>query len=172
MATSDGTPDGPGIPEGPGTPDDGGPSEPPGRGDVDPPLPPDAVLQRYGARALDPVTAVRLTDRPVPRPTAYVADRLLVPAALWNDEGTRARLSSVLEQQGVRPLADEESVAVAAELREAAGALDGVIDPDPGTVEVVQRPRRTPGPCCRRCAPRPSTPASPTCSPGSGWTTC
>jgi len=50
------------------------------RGDVDPPLPPPDVLQRYNVRVLDPTTAMRRRGD-VLRPTLYVADELIVQAA-------------------------------------------------------------------------------------------
>jgi hypothetical protein len=46
-------------------------------GDDDPPLPPPSVLSRFNARALDPADASVLPGQKL-RPTAYVADRLLV----------------------------------------------------------------------------------------------
>ena len=49
------------------------------RVEFDPPLPPRWVLARHGARVLDPATAVAVADVKGVRPTAYVADRLLVP---------------------------------------------------------------------------------------------
>src|SRR5690349_17053938 len=65
-----------------------------GRGDVDPPRPPADVLQRYNARVLDPVTAVRRNNEPL-RPTVYVADELIVPVTGWQPAldllGTAAR---------------------------------------------------------------------------------
>ena len=47
--------------------------------DVEPALPPRSVLEAHGARILDPQTAMRLPGEAVPRPTAYVADSLIVP---------------------------------------------------------------------------------------------
>jgi hypothetical protein len=39
---------------------------------------PPEVLTRYNARVLDPATAAKVADQPPPRPTVYLADRLIV----------------------------------------------------------------------------------------------
>jgi len=48
--------------------------------DYDPPLPSSDFLGRYGARVLDPHQSLQLVGQPPLRNTAYVADRLLIPA--------------------------------------------------------------------------------------------
>lgn len=52
----------------------------------DPPLPSEYVLGRYGARLVNPIRSPRSAQEQL-RPTAYVADRLLVPAG---EDGERA----------------------------------------------------------------------------------
>ncbi len=42
------------------------------------PFLPPAVVERFGIRVLDPVSAVPLSTGQAPRPTAYLGDRLLV----------------------------------------------------------------------------------------------
>lgn len=50
------------------------------------PRPSADVLARHGGRVLDPVDAVRLPGQPAPRPTAYVADQLVVASGLRQRE--------------------------------------------------------------------------------------
>lgn len=72
---------------------------------------PDRLLLDHGARVLDPVTAVRAqrNGRRL-RPTAYVADNLLVPRSLWAGGGrVRERLAEVAADNGLRVRADEAS---------------------------------------------------------------
>ncbi len=79
--------------------------------DVDP-VPPDAeLLVRHGALVLDPLTASRLPGQPVPRPTVYVADTLIVPAEVARaDDLTRlivdAAAAEGLYPQGLFPSSD------------------------------------------------------------------
>src|SRR3954447_7589105 len=50
------------------------------RGDHDPVMPPPEFLSRFGARLLDPATAVGYDGQRI-RPTVYLADHLLVASA-------------------------------------------------------------------------------------------
>lgn len=91
----------------------------------DPPVPSDYVLGRYGARLLSPVRSSRSAGDRELRPTAYVADRLIVPAgddgeaALTALEAAAEGLTLVEEQchlvcQGDRDLdPDEPRIATA-----------------------------------------------------------
>jgi hypothetical protein len=93
-------------------------------GDVDPPLPPDEVLQRYSARTLDPVEAVRLAGDDL-RPTTYVGGSLLIPLSLLNDDELRRAAGEEAEKLGYRLRPDGRSLRTAAELARYA-------DPDRG----------------------------------------
>ncbi|MFD4637871.1 S8 family serine peptidase [Lentzea sp. NPDC058436] len=59
---------------------------------------PDEVLQRHGARVLDPATATTGLAGPALQPTAYVANVLLVPIGLLrSDRGTLNNLLAVVK---------------------------------------------------------------------------
>ena len=62
---------------------------------------PAAVLQRHGARVLDPGTAVAVRGYPTPRSTVYRARTLLVPGDLLADRGFIAAVNRVLERAGM-----------------------------------------------------------------------
>jgi hypothetical protein len=93
------------------------PDQPPrlrGVGDEDPPLPSSVVLNRYNARVLDPADAPLLPGQRV-RPTAYIADRLLVQDQVFRDERSRGFLDAAagemgytLEAEQLRPQRDED----------------------------------------------------------------
>ena len=109
--------DGPGS-DGPRDWDDepdlpGGPPPYRGRGDVDPPLPADGVLRRYGARALDPAAVPVAPGGQPPRSTAYLPGRLLVPADVWLDFGLRARIEALAGEQRIALRAGRRSLALA-----------------------------------------------------------
>ena len=61
-------------------PQDGSQSSASASRDYDPPLPSNDFLARYRARILDPHQSLQLVGQPPLRNTAYVADRLLIPA--------------------------------------------------------------------------------------------
>src|SRR5450432_3538144 len=62
---------------------------------------PAAVLQRHGARVLDPATAVALHGQRPPRPTVYRARTLLVPEDLHSEPGLGA-INRALAPAGLR----------------------------------------------------------------------
>ena len=64
-------------------------------------LPPE-VLQRHGARVLDPETAVAVAGFRPPRSTVYRARTLLVPLEL-QQEPTVGHMNAVLRGVGVEP---------------------------------------------------------------------
>ncbi len=71
--------------------------------DVDP-VPPDAeLLARHGALVLDPLTATRLPGQPVPRPTVYVADSLIVPAVVARDDDLTRLIVDAAAAEGLFP---------------------------------------------------------------------
>jgi serine protease len=84
-------------------------------GDVDPPLPPPEILQRYSARTLDPVEAVRLAGDDL-RPTSYVGGSLLVPLSLLNDDELRVAAGEEAERLGHRLRPEGRSLRTATEL--------------------------------------------------------
>jgi hypothetical protein len=63
-------------------------------------LPP-ALLQRHGAKLLDPETAVAVHGYPPPRPTVYRARTLLVPGDLQTPAAVRA-INAILARVGIR----------------------------------------------------------------------
>lgn len=78
--------------------------------DVDALQVPDRLLLDHGARVLDPVTAVRsqANGRRL-RPTAYVADSMLMPPGVWSGGRVRDKLNEVAEANGLRAVLDEKS---------------------------------------------------------------
>ena len=85
---------------------------------------PAALLQRHGARVLDPGKAVRLSGDQPPRPTVYRARTLLVPDVVRQDDDVRRTITTVLADIGIelitpgsRTAADEFDLAPAAEHR-------------------------------------------------------
>ncbi|WP_109508601.1 S8 family peptidase [Nocardioides speluncae] len=72
--------------------------------DIDPPLPSMDILSGYGAKILDPLQAVTLPGQAV-RNTAYVADRLLIPASV--PDATWGLLQRAAAEQGYRLELDE-----------------------------------------------------------------
>jgi hypothetical protein len=70
-------------------------------GDIDPPLPTLDVLRRHGARLLDPTKAVVLPGQDDLRPTAYVANQLLVSTAGPDTERTVAALRDAARRLGL-----------------------------------------------------------------------
>jgi subtilisin family serine protease len=63
---------------------------------------PEALLQRHGARVLNPEDAVAIPDRPTPRSTAYRARTLLVPGFLLADTQLIESVNTVLARVGMR----------------------------------------------------------------------
>jgi hypothetical protein len=62
---------------------------------------PAALLQRHGARVLNPEEAVALPDRPTPRPTVYRARTLLVPEPILQDTAFIYSVNKVLGRVGM-----------------------------------------------------------------------
>ncbi len=62
---------------------------------------PAALLQRHGARVLDPGKAVRLSGDQPPRPTVYRAKTLLVPDVVRQDDDVRRTITTVLADIGI-----------------------------------------------------------------------
>ncbi|WP_410593200.1 S8 family peptidase [Amycolatopsis sp. lyj-23] len=65
------------------------------------PAPPRQVLDRHGARVLDPATAVAGAGRPAPRTTVYRPGVFLIPQKYLRDEQTLAAINDVLARIGV-----------------------------------------------------------------------
>jgi Subtilase family len=64
-------------------------------------LPP-TLLERHGARALDPATAAAVHGYPTPRPTVYRARTLLIPGHLLRHDDFVASINKVLEPDGMQ----------------------------------------------------------------------
>jgi serine protease len=75
-------------------------------GDEDPVLPPATVLRRHGGRELVPIDAVALPGQRL-RSTAYVTDRLLMPAKTYDDPVARAVLERAADTLGLRMVVDD-----------------------------------------------------------------
>src|SRR5690348_9844372 len=73
----------------------------PAIGDFDPAQPPSEILQRYGARTLDPASAVQFPGEDL-RSTSYIADTLLVPLSLLEDEELRRTAGEEAAKLGCR----------------------------------------------------------------------
>jgi subtilase family protein len=69
---------------------------------------PAALLERHGARVLDPGHAAVVDGYPAPRRTVYRARTLLVPDDLLRDEDFIAAVNDVLRHTGVRLVPPEE----------------------------------------------------------------
>lgn len=127
-----------GAPAGPGGTGDGGrdlPEPPPlVWGDVDPPMPPASILNRYGARVLDPATALRLPDQRL-RPAAYVSDVMLIPLSLIPEVQANGRVGGLAGRLGFSLQTSERSLRAATQLRDSFAGNDPV---DPAvTVRLV-----------------------------------
>jgi hypothetical protein len=72
--------------------------------DVDPPPISPEVLLRHGAKMLDPLTALRVPGQGELRPTAYIADRLLI---LANASDSRGVINEVAAELGLGVDVDE-----------------------------------------------------------------
>jgi hypothetical protein len=70
---------------------------------------PAALLQRHGARVLDPVLAAAVPGEPAPRPTVYRANTLLVPRNLMATE--RMEINRVLARAGMALVGPGEDTA-------------------------------------------------------------
>jgi hypothetical protein len=73
--------------------------------DFDPTMPPQDILDRYGARLLDPHHAEVMAGHPTVRNTAYVADRLLLPHD--HEPAARELVTSAARQIGLETFVDE-----------------------------------------------------------------
>jgi subtilisin family serine protease len=112
---------------------------------------PTAVLQRHGARVLDPghagvVDQPRSADEaapPPPRPTVYRARTLLIPDDLLRNTGFIAAVNAVLERVGMMVVAPTEDA-------------DADADIGRGDEEVLRALRELPRPAV--LAPRPGDP--------------
>jgi subtilisin family serine protease len=110
-----------------------------------------AVLQRHGARVLDPgkagvVAQPRSADQeapPPPRPTVYRARTLLVPDDLLRNPGFMAAINGILERVGMMVVAPTED-------------LDPDADIGRGEAEILRTLRELPRPAV--LAPRPGNP--------------
>lgn len=65
------------------------------------PVPPRQVLDRHGARVLDPATAVVAAGRPAPRTTVYRPGVFLVPRKYLRDPETLSSINRVLARIGL-----------------------------------------------------------------------
>jgi hypothetical protein len=65
------------------------------------PTPPRQVLDRHGARVLDPATAVLAAGQPVPRTTVYRPGVFLLPSQYARDPETLAAINGVLARIGI-----------------------------------------------------------------------
>ncbi|GAB3135996.1 S8 family serine peptidase [Amycolatopsis stemonae] len=65
------------------------------------PTPPRQVLDRHGARVLDPATSVVAAGQPVPRATVYRPGTFLIPDRYLRDQETLAAINRVLARIGV-----------------------------------------------------------------------
>ena len=70
---------------------------------------PAALLERHGARVLDPSRAAAVAGFPVPRPTVYRARTLLVPDHLLQDASLIEAINAVLARVGMKLLPPEPS---------------------------------------------------------------
>ena len=65
------------------------------------PVPPRELLDRHGARLLDPLIATVAPDRPAPRTTVYRPGVLLIPARYLYDPATLEAINDVLAKAGL-----------------------------------------------------------------------
>lgn len=65
------------------------------------PVPPRQLLDRHGARVLDPATAVVVAGQPVPRTTVYRPGAFLLPERYLRDQETLAAINRVLARIGI-----------------------------------------------------------------------
>jgi subtilisin family serine protease len=115
------------------------------------------VLQRHGARVLDPgqagvVAQPRSADQeapPPPRPTVYRARTLLVPDDLLRNPGFIAAINSILERVGMMVVAPTEDL-------DADSDADTDADIGRGEAEILRALRELPRPAV--LAPRPGDP--------------
>ena len=96
---------------------------------------PQDVLHRFGARVLDPSTAVRVPGQPPYRSTVYVADRLIINGDA--DDATRAALAQAAEQNGVRLVYEEGDREPRSHSAARAAGLDGRTDLFSTVVDLV-----------------------------------
>ncbi len=94
---------------------------------------PGALLERHGARVLNPEDAVAVDDYPRPRPTVYRARTLLVPDDLLRDGDFIEAINRILERVGMRLIPPSEG-------------RDADLDTDRGDREVFDALRRLPRP--------------------------
>lgn len=65
------------------------------------PVPPRQLLDRHGARVLDPATAVVAAGQPAPRTTIYRPGVFLIPQGYLRDQQTMAAINGVLARIGL-----------------------------------------------------------------------
>lgn len=65
------------------------------------PAPPRQLLDRHGARVLDPATSTAVPGRPVPRTTVYRPGVFLMPNRYLHDQGTLDAVNGVLARIGI-----------------------------------------------------------------------
>ncbi|MEV6875234.1 S8 family serine peptidase [Amycolatopsis sp. NPDC051128] len=65
------------------------------------PSPPRQLLDRHGARVLDPATAVAVAGRPAPRTTVYRPGVFLIPDRYLRDQRSLAAINGVLARIGI-----------------------------------------------------------------------
>ncbi len=94
---------------------------------------PAALLERHGARVLDPGRAAMVDGYPRPRPTVYRASTLLVPDDLLQDDEFIATVNEVLRHTGMRLVPPEEG-------------RDADLDTDRGDQRVFEALRQLPRP--------------------------
>jgi subtilisin family serine protease len=92
---------------------------------------PAALLERHGARVLDPGRAGVVDDYPRPRPTVYRARTLLVPGDLLRDDSFIADVNEVLLYAGMGLVPPEED-------------RDADLDTDRGDQQVFEALRQLP----------------------------
>jgi subtilisin family serine protease len=103
---------------------------------------PDEVLQRHGARVLDPGKAAAVPGSPTPRPTIYKARTLLVPGDLAHDTMLTDALNAVLREVRmmlIPPPAEDEDRTGDGEVMEVLRRLPrpAVLVPAEGTTKPV-----------------------------------
>ena len=114
---------------------------------------PAALLERHGARILDPESAVEIPGREPPRPTVYRARTLLVPGdVIKNQPDVIKTVNMVLAGVGMK-LVTPPAPPHDRELRRASKDIAGILLALP-RVAVLERP----APTASRCVPKWSTP--------------
>jgi hypothetical protein len=100
---------------------------------------PAALLERHGARVLNPGHAGEVGGYPTPRPTVYRARTLLVPDDLLGDDDFIATVNEVLRHTGMKLVAPREG-------RDADVDRDADLDTDRADQQVFEALRQLPRP--------------------------